>query len=54
VYAGYTTRRVRSAKQPLTMTQHATANVKDRNQGLLLERKLPSVKNPEYLLTRHK
>jgi hypothetical protein len=31
------------------MTQQATANVKDRNQGLLLLLKPPSVKKPEYL-----
>jgi hypothetical protein len=28
-----TTSRVRSARQPLTITQHATAKVKDRNHG---------------------
>lgn len=48
MYAGYTSSRVRSARQPLTITQHATANVKDRNHGLLLE-VAPSLKKPEYL-----
>lgn len=33
------------------MTQQATAKVKDRNQGLLLVLKPPSVKKPEYLHT---
>lgn len=48
VYAGYTSRRVRSARHPLTITQQASANVKDRNQGLPPENP-PSMKKPEYL-----